>query len=346
MPSTNILQQSLIPAKSSSNVMKETILGLDESKKEDFKKFFKYALTKFGYADVKSIPSDKKDSFFNFVNDNWKSLTETNSTGGVDGYETPNAFTGGHSELEKKRKHIATQLGYTIVGEGYYDPPEDEPDYDEIEDAELEAGDIAYDAWKDDQNEPREKDMYPDKDPFNEDSETAIGNADVFSKQELMKIKSHINRPMNLIKRYPNSIGVSFSNGKWHYMMYKAEGKYILSQVHDDHDLVVETQYNSFDDMINKRNGEVVRDDTKNENRMNESFNGINKVYSPKQQFGHAVREIRNNLSEVEKLVDRTLKLKNESGIQSEDYGKRAYKALGKINEKINKLMVSLHNFK
>lgn len=45
-------------------------------------------------------------------------LDEVNVTGNIDGYDTPNAFTGGKKKNEKQRKKTATQLGHTIVGEG------------------------------------------------------------------------------------------------------------------------------------------------------------------------------------------------------------------------------------
>jgi len=45
-------------------------------------------------------------------------LDEANMTGNIDGYQTPNAFTGGKKKNEKKRKKIATQFGMKIVGEG------------------------------------------------------------------------------------------------------------------------------------------------------------------------------------------------------------------------------------
>jgi hypothetical protein len=46
-------------------------------------------------------------------------LDEVNVTGNIDGYDTPNAFTGGKKKNEKKRKKTATQLGHTIVGEAF-----------------------------------------------------------------------------------------------------------------------------------------------------------------------------------------------------------------------------------
>ena len=60
--------------------------------------------------------------------------------------------------------------------------------------------------------------------------------------------------------------------------------------------------------------------------------------------MGLAIREIRNTLSEVERLVDISIKLKTESVIG--EYGKRASAALKKINEKTVRLMVKLNSMK
>jgi hypothetical protein len=82
------------------------------------------------------------------------------------------------------------------------------------------------------------------------------------------------------------------------------------------------------------------------ETLLKESFYFKDENLTPEQKMNLAVRQIRNNLHEVEKLVSRTIRLKNESGIQSEEYGKRTYAALRKINEKIIRLMGSIQNFK
>jgi hypothetical protein len=44
-----------------------------------------------------------------------KELDEATTTGNVDGYQTPHAFSKGNKHKKRKKK-IATQLGYSVVG--------------------------------------------------------------------------------------------------------------------------------------------------------------------------------------------------------------------------------------
>ncbi len=59
---------------------------------------------------------------------------------------------------------------------------------------------------------------------------------------------------------------------------------------------------------------------------------------SPKQKIGHSMREVRNALSELNKLIDMNVRLKNELNVDSRSYWKNTHKALGKISERLVKL--------
>ena len=67
---------------------------------------------------------------------------------------------------------------------------------------------------------------------------------------------------------------------------------------------------------------------------------------SPEQKLGLSLRHIRNNLTEVEKLIKKSIALKNENNIDTEKIGKRTYSALRRINEKTIRLMVALNDLK
>lgn len=64
------------------------------------------------------------------------------------------------------------------------------------------------------------------------------------------------------------------------------------------------------------------------------------------QKFGIAMRQVRNNLTEIESLIQKSVRLKQEQGLDSNKVGKRAYSALKKINEKVIKMMVALNDLK
>ena len=59
---------------------------------------------------------------------------------------------------------------------------------------------------------------------------------------------------------------------------------------------------------------------------------------TPKQKIGMAMRETRDNLTELERVVRYYVKLKNELKVDSRDYWKNTHKALNKISERLVKL--------
>jgi hypothetical protein len=59
---------------------------------------------------------------------------------------------------------------------------------------------------------------------------------------------------------------------------------------------------------------------------------------TPKQKIGIAMRETRDKLNELDRLVKMNVKLKNELSIDSRSYWKNTHKAMGKISEKLVRL--------
>ena len=59
---------------------------------------------------------------------------------------------------------------------------------------------------------------------------------------------------------------------------------------------------------------------------------------SPKQKIGMAMRETRDNLTELERVVRYNVRLKNELKVDSRDYWKNSHKALSKICERLVRL--------
>jgi hypothetical protein len=59
---------------------------------------------------------------------------------------------------------------------------------------------------------------------------------------------------------------------------------------------------------------------------------------TPNQKIGKGIRELRRQLSEMEKFVTWYGKIKNESGLDSANYWKRTQRHLSKISERLNKL--------
>ena len=76
---------------------------------------------------------------------------------------------------------------------------------------------------------------------------------------------------------------------------------------------------------------DVVREGKYHDYRNDESL-------SPKQKIGRSMREVRDGLQNLEKLVKMNVKLKNELKVNSQSYWKNTHKALNKISERLVKL--------
>ena len=61
-------------------------------------------------------------------------------------------------------------------------------------------------------------------------------------------------------------------------------------------------------------------------------------IMSPKQKIGRSMREIRDSLNNLDKLVKMNVRLKNELNVDSRSYWKNTHKALNKISERLVKL--------
>jgi len=59
---------------------------------------------------------------------------------------------------------------------------------------------------------------------------------------------------------------------------------------------------------------------------------------SAKQKIGYSMREVRDKLTELDKLVKMNVRLKNEIGVDSTSYWKRTHSAMKKISERLVKL--------
>ena len=58
----------------------------------------------------------------------------------------------------------------------------------------------------------------------------------------------------------------------------------------------------------------------------------------PKQKIGKSMREIRDSLNELDKLVKMNVRLKNELNVDSRSYWKNTHKALRRVSERLVKL--------
>lgn len=59
---------------------------------------------------------------------------------------------------------------------------------------------------------------------------------------------------------------------------------------------------------------------------------------TPKQKIGKSIREVKNSLSGLSKMIDMSVRLKNELSVDSSSYWKNTHKALNNISERLVKL--------
>ena len=59
---------------------------------------------------------------------------------------------------------------------------------------------------------------------------------------------------------------------------------------------------------------------------------------TPKQKIGYSMREVRDKLNELDKLVKMNVRFKNEVGVDSSSYWKNTHNAMKKISERLVKL--------
>jgi len=85
------------------------------------------------------------------------------------------------------------------------------------------------------------------------------------------------------------------------------------------------------DTLANKRYNESVNEGKYHDYRNDESM-------TPKQKIGRSMRDVRNSLSELSKVIDMNVRLKKELKVNSQSYWKNTHKALHKISERLVKL--------
>jgi hypothetical protein len=84
---------------------------------------------------------------------------------------------------------------------------------------------------------------------------------------------------------------------------------------------------------------------------VNEGRRGVYQNYrddgdmTTRQKIGESLRNVRNQLSEIEKTIDLNLRLKQETGINSQEYWKRTHRALNRINERMTRIINKIRRF-
>lgn len=65
---------------------------------------------------------------------------------------------------------------------------------------------------------------------------------------------------------------------------------------------------------------------------------------TPNQKIGVGIRNVRKQLSEIEKFIEWYSRIKNESGLDKSGYWKRTNRNLNAIKERLNKITEKIHS--
>ncbi len=348
-------------------------------KKSAYQIFFNQALAKFGYSGVSSIPDEKKKEFFDYIDSGWNSKEEKNK---MELNELNKLI---RIEIKKFKKLLENKNNKPINAGTYVmvQPTpialqssypatkwlknkmkvkliDDAPNHNTL--------DVLYVELPDGSQET----IY-DFNIMNAIDETsATGGIAGYETPRAFTGKKGISKKQ---KSIANQLGYelvdkSYTKKDEGNVLDLNEGKpvtekekYIYNNLQQifqshSHDIspdgtyeghgewgIIESEYDSLaNDILGFLFKNVIKENKLNEN--SNSFYFKDENLTSEQKLGLAMRHVRNNLYEVEKIVQRAIKMKNEETIDNNKVGKRTYQSLKRINEKVIRLMVALQELK
>ena len=141
----------------------------------------------------------------------------------------------------------------------------------------------------------------------------------------------------NVVNEGITSAGYSEIGKRGRYLPLAAKEFVKALKKQDDREVIKNIEYISDlmdymkDTLANKRYNESIKEGKYHDYRNDESM-------TPKQKIGRSMRDVRNSLSELSKVIDMNVRLKKELKVNSQSYWKNTHKALHKISERLVKL--------
>ena len=141
----------------------------------------------------------------------------------------------------------------------------------------------------------------------------------------------------SVVKEEITSAGYSEIGKRGRYLPLAAKEFIKALKKQDDREVIKNIEYISDlmdymkDTLANKRYNESIKEGKYHDYRNDESM-------TPKQKIGRSMRDVRNSLSELSKVIDMNVRLKKELKVNSQSYWKNTHKALHKISERLVKL--------
>jgi len=319
-------------------------IKLYKEDKSQYETFFRNALKKFNIKTIKNLSKDKKKEFFNYIDKNYMAKTEQSNSSAAGSYQTPFAFS------KRKKKAV----------------------YEKIDFNKLRIGDIITDINNEkflvsnkDKNDIYVVDLQSTNDKFWIDKKTAIAWG--------VKVDNGAGLNSSYYKKYLNlGEGIDRGNSFEKFLalienMSEADLKFKLfnplktkyidtpgmwSDDKNDYDGIIDfmnmnmgksnflklkTFYNKnkqFCDKFTKRFGK------------NYMFESIKPEITPRKSIAIQIREVRDKLSEIEKTINRTIKLKETNKLGTNNLYKNTHKAISRIGEQITRILNNLQKIK
>ena len=268
-----------------------------------------------------------------------KEVEEASTSSATPGYQTPMAFSGGRKKDKDKKKKIANAAGYNVVKEvkiGRYDigmgslgngitlwnrNVEKAGDYKKI--AHIAPNGKITNHEK---RQPKEVTAFIEK--------IAKGMKDKPKNESINEAKGKKAKVASY-NVFGSMRELSFNLGKVIDIIDKDPHYRKLSSDLGNFKSVVDKKLKSYQAPLKKVSADTMLESI-NEGRYHDYRN--DESMTPKQKIGRSMREIRDSLTELNRLVKMNVRLKNELKVDSRSYWKNTHKALNKISERLVKL--------
>ena len=271
-----------------------------------------------------------------------KEVEEASTSGATPGYQTPMAFSGGRKKDKKKKKDISTNsTGYNVVNEGSY---EEKQIMNQLKGDDLT---LQIKSSKGKTNflkltpEAAKKIAKIMKTMIPESvNEKVLGGKDMTSGIDK-------GTKITFSKRLPT--GYAYLAGKTFKVFKKGINTFNVvpdgsnsekdAKTLDAPTILKLVKNKNISKIVNSK-GKAIHEqsvsESINEGRYHDYRN--DESMTPKQKIGRSMREIRDSLNELNRLVKMNVRLKNELKVDSRSYWKNTHKALNKISERLVKL--------
>ena len=356
------------------------ILAQNAKKERDriaYKRFFSKALAKFGVSTVNSLPDDKKQEFFNYVDQNWSAQSSQTTEGlSTDTHSIPTKIP---EKLVKSLKSLGIEFSVELFEDEYTIMLYSEFPLLYADDTYMLLNKRHTVVYETKILEDFVRWLHKNKNNLltvlNANNKMRVGES--LKLNELWKGKLQKNYDddyeqfvsYDSIYNIANRLGFKSAKEAWELnptiqVGVNPEDLKVIDETSSTGGVEGYMTPGAFSGQkgISKKQKSIANQlgyelvdksyANKSEGNPEDLTEGMDSFYfkdenlTNEQKLGLSIRSIRNSLMEVEKLVQKSIKLKTENNIDTDKMGKRAYASLRRINEKVVRLMVALNGLK